>query len=516
MRKRQAHEPLICLDADQLQHFREQQGKTQRELAEATGLTEDYISQIERGRNLVTKIETIAKLALALHLLPEELIFQDPAELPEVQWLRQEVLDITPGIVLATLASDQVLLSWQDVYQVLRAKASIRLSTALPDELYISARGLWVEAEKQALAERKRYKAGSQEWAELTLRHCAWMCQQAGCLASAKAYIREVEQYYPSVQAGGDNAEPNPHIRALIHCQRGWFLQQQYGNYQQARFQFTMAARLAQEAGDQATTSTAHALLFCCHLEEAMTEAGAWLEARGRRTLSHQQHTELDQSMAADWAVSRHLDPENPHNEYQQFARWCLVEPGEAQKARKSQTFMQQAKETETERFLLLHLARCAFSEGEWDMAQGLANEARYGLARAGFPQGIAFTAALEAQALLYDGLDTKADWFRCLDLWMLAFLCHPYRSHPLGKIAQDGLSRIVKYGVKQHQSWIRKYYHDLDTRVLAAEKEGVFQPLRYVRKEALPLTPLIAPTDYLLNWFPEDMQQDFQERPES
>src|SRR5439155_22105127 len=82
VRKRQAHEPLICLAAGRLQYFREQQGKTQRELAEATGLTEDYISQIERGRNLVTKIETIAKLALALHLLPEELIFQDPAELP--------------------------------------------------------------------------------------------------------------------------------------------------------------------------------------------------------------------------------------------------------------------------------------------------------------------------------------------------------------------------------------------------------------------------------------------------
>src|SRR6266702_750221 len=131
VRKGQVHEPLFCLAAGRLQHFREQQGKTQRELAEATGLTEDYISKIERGINLVTKIETIAKLALALHLLPEELISQDTAELPEVQWLRQEVLDITPRIVLATLASDQVLLSWQDIHQMLRAKASIQLSTAL-------------------------------------------------------------------------------------------------------------------------------------------------------------------------------------------------------------------------------------------------------------------------------------------------------------------------------------------------------------------------------------------------
>jgi transcriptional regulator with XRE-family HTH domain len=514
VRKGQAHEHLISLDAGQLQHFREQQGKTQRELAEAAGLTEDYISQIERGRNLVTKIETIARLALALHLLPEELIYHDPTEPAEMQWLRQEVLDMTPGIVLATLASNRVLLSWQDMQQMLQEKASIRLSTALPDELYISARGLWEEAEKQALAERKRYKAGSPEWAELTLRHCAWMCQQAGCLASAKAYIREVEQYYPPFQ--GDSSRSDPHIRALIHCQRGWFLQQQYGNYEQARSQFTTAARLAQEAGDQATMSTAHALLFCCHLEEAMTEAGAWLEARGRRTLSHLQRTRLDQSLAEDWAVSHHLDQDNPHNEYQRFARWCFVEPEEAQKARKSNILMQQARETETERFLLLHLARCALSEGEWDMAQGLAHEARNGLARGGFPQGIAFTAAIEAQALLNAGLDTRTDLFRCLDLWMLAFLCHPYRSHPLGKLAQDSLSRLVRYAVNHHQSWIRMYYHDLDARVLAAEKEGVFQALQYVRKEALPLTPLFAPTDYLLRCLPEDVQQNLQEKLES
>ncbi len=140
-----------------------------------------------------------------------------------------------------------------------------------------------------------------------------------------------------------------------------------------------------------------------------------------------------------------------------------------------------------------------------------LGDEARCGLARAGFPQGITFTAAIEAQALLHAGLHTKADWFRCLDLWMLAYLCHPYRSHSLGKIAQDGLFRVVRYGVKHHQSWIRVYYYDLDARVLAPEKEGVFQALQHVQKEALPLTPLVAPTDYLLHWFPEDMQQDFQ-----
>ena len=35
-------------------------------------------------------------------------------------------------------------------------------------------------------------------------------------------------------------------------------------------------------------------------------------------------------------------------------------------------------------------------------------------------------------------------------------------------------------------------------------EKEGVFQALQHVQREALPLTPLVAPTDYLLHWFPE------------
>lgn len=57
---------LVSIDGKKLAGLRQQKGLSQRQLAEASGISADYISRIERGRVGTVTTETRAALAAAL------------------------------------------------------------------------------------------------------------------------------------------------------------------------------------------------------------------------------------------------------------------------------------------------------------------------------------------------------------------------------------------------------------------------------------------------------------------
>ncbi len=72
-----------------LKYFREKARKTQREIAEESGCTPNYISYVERGKSKVSAIIVMA-YAKVLHVSPNELLgYEDN---------RKEVEDITKSL----------------------------------------------------------------------------------------------------------------------------------------------------------------------------------------------------------------------------------------------------------------------------------------------------------------------------------------------------------------------------------------------------------------------------------
>lgn len=61
--------------------LRKRVGLTQRQLADAVGVTESTISNWEQGRNSLDWLERVAKLCRALQCTPEELVgYVDPEQ----------------------------------------------------------------------------------------------------------------------------------------------------------------------------------------------------------------------------------------------------------------------------------------------------------------------------------------------------------------------------------------------------------------------------------------------------
>lgn len=60
--------------AENVKHYRKEEGLSQEDLAFETGLHRTYISSIERGKRNVS-IENVAKIADALHKMPYQLLY---------------------------------------------------------------------------------------------------------------------------------------------------------------------------------------------------------------------------------------------------------------------------------------------------------------------------------------------------------------------------------------------------------------------------------------------------------
>jgi len=451
------------IDPHLLREYRLRKNWTQKELAAASGFKEDYISQLERSlntRNKGTKIETAARLAYALEIPVEYLLTSQ---------------DQSNGVLseLWQFYQTQPEIFWQQVPTTYFAQEPTKRLAELLDRIsyFIEAKGLWRAAEKKAIEVRTVCPVGSEDWAEITLRHCAYMRQQAGDVVGAQAYLQEVEQHYIKALI-----HPHPHILALYHTRHGWLADEQYGYFQQASTAFTLALSEAIEAGDQETERTARHFRFRTLIELAMRESDIWLGLRPLRSLRTPSIQAFSQSFVEDWRIAQQFDPDNPQHYYYRFMMHALINPHEAQKEIPLLTDISQQKNSE--RFLKLLLARWQFSNQEWDTATHFAQEAFQGFCQAAFPYGIALSSALWAKALFSQRLRTKADCKLCLDLWIVALLLHPYQSHPLFALARIGMSETEMYVKKTYPQFIIAYQQDIRARI--TEREGIFKCLKY------------------------------------
>ncbi len=332
-----------------------------------------------------------------------------------------------------------------------------------------NAQGHWREAEAYALAARARHPIGSQQWALITLTLCSQMCQQAGDIEGALHHIADVEAQCRDPEQG---CIPDPLIRSWTCNQRGWIIDEQFGELTRARGLFEQAAKalptdlISEDPLGQRIAATTHHFILRTLSEEAMTQAGAWLPAHGRH-LSPSLRQALERSLGQDWS---HEDPSNPHAYHRRFIvdalledRYCLT------------TLLKHEglfRQLDCLHLLDISRARLEVSNGEWDLAIDSARAAAQGYAlRSHFPQGVALAAALEAYALQQRGLTRPQDWHNCLDCWMLTVLLHPYETHPLWRVAATNLYRLYSQEHKAH--WMQTYISDLPGRV--ESRDGAF-----------------------------------------
>lgn len=482
MERHRTNTPAIRIDPDKLRAYRLQRNWTQRELAEKTGFSEDYVSQLERAettRNKGAKLETIIRFAQALDVFPDNLLaFPSNAGLTGLT--RKQLLSY--AAILGTVTEeghDQTAYpSVESISEPLSNLLIPKRPDKAPEELLREAsqlllQGRWIQANEKGLAARVQYSEGSEAWAEITLRYCAQARQQAGDVIGAKAYLQEVEQRY---LPGTDRL--NLQIVALLHSLHGWLATEQLGLYTSAYDQFTQALQESLRAGDQEIESTAHHFRLRVLSEIAMTEGGAWLRALPTQALSANRLRTLQQALQEDWTTSRE---HNIHGYNRRFIVNTLLYPGQAQQA--IPELLDMGKQTNSEHHTALSLAKWHLSNEAWEQARDLAEQALQGYCRAAYPCGIALAASIRAAALYKLGLRTQAACHLCLDYWVLTLLLHPYDSHPLFRIASFGLEQTVQHTKEQEPSWVSAYFEALDVR--RWRKEGVFEALKYVCPEA-------------------------------
>lgn len=482
---------ILRIDPGKLREARLKKQWKQRDLARASGFSEDYISQLERAAttcNKGTRLETILRLAQALEVAPVELLPETLAASLQADMTRRELLGNVTSLGIAELLlskvfSHTVRSSFLSIELPAEAQETI---AGLRHKAYnLSSQALWLQAEEAGLQARSRCREESEEWAEITLSHCAQARQQAGDILQAQAHIEHVVQHYARAVE-----RPDQHILGLIQLQRGWIASEQSGQFEQGYRYFTSALQNALQVGDDETERTARHFRVRTLSELAMREAGAWLGARPIRSIHQQLLCLLHQSLETDWPLSCNNHPENLHSLNRRYMVYALIQPDKA--LREVPRLLSIARSLGVEHIVDLTLARWNLSNEEWGSAGSLAHRAFQGYCRAAFPQGIALAVAIHAEALFRNRLRTREDCNLCLDLWLLALLLHPYQSHPLWNIAFKGLHRTREFISVLNPSWYRAYYHDIDVRV--ERKDGAFQALQYIYLNM----DRVIPTQYL------------------
>ncbi|MCL5959821.1 MAG: hypothetical protein M1358_11025, partial [Chloroflexi bacterium] len=322
--------------------------------------------------------------------------------------------------------------------------------------------------EQKALEALQQCRHGSEKWAEITLRYCAYSRQQAGDVVEAERYIRSVEKNYLEVVG-----RPSPLIEAWVKNRRGWIADEQDGYFATADELFAQSLPLVREADDLLLLEEYHHFRLRIASERAMTKAKAWIGARG--AVPADLIEPLWKALRAYWPVAMKLSPANPHHYNRKFMVLALINPGEALK----QLIPEPFEEIGLEHVRTLSQARWHVSNEDWATAAGLAKNAFSGYSRSHFPQGLAHAATVWAYCLANDrAVRTMQQYYLCLDLWILALLLHPYDIHPLWRKSLFELNATLKQLADRGTTlgWLRSYFADLDHRV--REREGVFKAL--------------------------------------
>lgn len=308
---------ILRIDPDKLREARLRKQWTQREVARASGYSEDYISQLERAaitRNKGTRLGTILRLAQVLEIIPVDLLIEHLSEALRADMTRSELSGNTTNCGIVGLLCGKVPSKFRHT-----ALASPIFLELLPEPVemvtelrhkayHLSSQALWLQAEEIGLQARSQCREGSEEWAEITLSHCAQVRQQAGDILQAQAHIEHVIQKYTSATAKPDNR-----ILGLIDLQRGWIASEQSGEFEQGYHYFTSAFQKALQVGDAETERTARHFRLRILSELAMRAGGAWLGARPIRSIPQQLLRLLHQSVEIDWPLSCNNNPEHLH-----------------------------------------------------------------------------------------------------------------------------------------------------------------------------------------------------------
>lgn len=484
------------LDPEQLRLFRRQRCWTQAELARRTGFSEDYIGQLERARktaNKGAKLETLVTLAKALQVSVEDLMESDDWNQEQEDGEDEEGIDDADTSRSARHCDQPPQQMSQDLVRRLlllrpvsgaepyvpfpRLCGELALKTLVDDADIYVLQSRWLQAEQIGLQARAHATPGSEAWARMTLWYGAQMRQQAGDVTMAEAYLREVEENcLQQVDA------VNPLIASMFHITRGWLDLEQYGHFGRALTSLNTALSLMRQYGltNREWNQRVHGFRFRAISEIAITECAAWIGAWPTHPLRSSTSQYLQESLQDDHQIALDLDPENPNTFYRRAIVDALLHPADAQRTHRR--LFEMAQQTGTEHIWALHVAKWRFSEKEWELAQGHAEEAFYGYGNQGFPPGTAWAAAVAGQAILRNGITRARAFQRCADYLLLALMLHPYVTHPLFRITRHCLMNVM--GCLEYESWLRAYGDQLEGRI--ANGDGPFNILDHIKSEAV------------------------------
>lgn len=85
----------VNLDGERIVYFRGERWLSQRDLAEASGLSEQTLHRLENGKTSHPHVETVLRVARALDVHPDELLDKHPADedaLPSVRPFPQQLI----------------------------------------------------------------------------------------------------------------------------------------------------------------------------------------------------------------------------------------------------------------------------------------------------------------------------------------------------------------------------------------------------------------------------------------
>ncbi len=488
----------IRLDPDKLRSWRQRRGWSQKELAEAAKLSEEYVSKLERAAttaNKGTKLQTIFRFASALGVPPEELVEGENEE--RYIWAYGVKLTLNQLGELArttTLTQQEGETSYAHGVRIGSGAGGIYGHEALPQRtpddwlLEASEQGLlghWMRAEYCALRAREFSARGSIEWADITLRHCALWREQAGDCVGARIYVDEVMKHYLRVEPS-----PSPVVVALLYNRRAWLALEHYGHIREAWDSLSRSLHILHENGidDRGLEQNGFSFRVRTLYELATVQGNATLSARQMTPLADNLVRQLVKSLAKDWETAHRLDPDNPHVHLQRLRVANYVAPGEAQQARSQLMYL--AKTPGFGHHWDLELGRLHFSNQDWEATIIAADRALEGYAEAAYPPGIALAATLRASATLHKGSWSEMTLSTCLDYWMLALVLQHYPSHPVWRIAHHGMQVTMRQLQEMKPSALSTYLDSLDMRLRRGE--GIFQRLAHVCPEALAVIPTL------------------------
>jgi transcriptional regulator with XRE-family HTH domain len=403
----------VQIHAAALRAERRRQKLTQSELAEKTGLSLHYIAALERGVRTSPSLRTVMKLAAVLGVSYDVLA--------ALTITHRELLQAIGGSGATALGSSETV--GIDTLERLGTPAASapKVNDVLATCDRLRAQGRWEAARVMGLDARSHFSAGSIEWSTITTEVCALMCQQAGDITGATRYLTEVEASMSDL-----GQEVSPEILGPVRFRHAWIYLEQLGDLNKAADLNASGMKLFRNCGDtklERWSRHFRARIFC----ESYRYSNMFRSWQGAR-LREAEHGRI---LLEDYKESLRMideDIEGAYLLYRGFLSASVIGEYDSlnQVLKRSSIF----KDHDARYFLHMIRLESSVRDGDFDDAIFHAKQAREGYFKVRSVFGVAISSALEAYAMMGIGCSNQDDKFRCLDLWALSILLHPYPGH--------------------------------------------------------------------------------------